>query len=228
MGRLGRLLTMGILAAICFAADGTCAFASDEDSIQRVLAAGQQAMLERHYGQAVHVLRNGIRDHPEDNRLRLELGRAYLSSGADGRAIRLFREILRAEPDNRLAKLELARALGYGRQYKDSDQIYRELLSASAADEAAAIGLASNLLHQRRSAEAREVVDKALTFHSNSLRLQEYKDRIESGKLGGEERGRVVARSLFEMDVDFVRDTAGNHSWLSLQRLDFGIRPGLT
>ena len=121
----------------------------------------------------------------------------------------------------------MARALGYGRQY-DPDRIYRELLSASAADEAAAIGLGSNLLHQQRSAEAREVVDKALTFHSNSLRLQEYKDRIESRKLGGEERGRVVARNLFEMDVDFVRDTAGNHSWLFSQRVDFGIKPGLT
>ena len=125
-------------------------------------------------------------------------------------------------------RLELARALGYGRQFEDSDKIYRELLSANAADEAAAIGLASNLLHQQRSAEARDVVDKALTFHSNSLRLQEYKDRIESGQLGGEERELVVVRNLFEMDVDFVRDTAGNHSWLSSQRVDFGIRPGLT
>ena len=228
MGRLGRLLTVWILAAICLAADGACAFASDDDSIQRVLAAGQQAMLERHYGQAIHILRKGLKDHPDDNRLRLELGRAYLSRGSDGRAIRLFRQILSVEPNNRLARLELARALGYGRQYKDSDQIYRELLSASPADEAAAIGLASNLLHQQRSAEAGEVVDKALTFHSNSLRLQEYKDRIESGQLGGEERGPVVARNLFEMDVDFVRDTAGNHSWLSSQRVDLGIKPGLT
>ncbi len=228
MGRVLRLLTVVILATICFAADGMRAFASDEDSIQRVLAAGQQAMLERHYGQAVQVLRNGLRDHPEDNRLRLELGRAYLSSGADGRAIRLFREVLRTEPDHRLAKLELARALGYGHKYGRSDEIYKELLSANAADETAAIGLASNLLHQQRSSEARDVVDRALTFHPNSLRLQEYKDRIDSGHLGGEERELVVARNLFEMDIAFIRDTAGNHSWLSSQRLDFGIRPGLT
>src|SRR5579864_5039181 len=103
MGRLQRLFTGVLLAAVCLVASGTIALASDEDSIQRVLAAGQQAMLERHYGQAVHVFRNGLRDHPEDNRLRLELGRAYLSSGADGRAMRLFSEILRTEPDNRLA-----------------------------------------------------------------------------------------------------------------------------
>jgi tetratricopeptide (TPR) repeat protein len=228
MGRLQRLFTVVILAAICFGADGMRAFASDEDSIQRVLAAGQQAMLERHNGQAVHVLRNGLKDYPEDNRLRLELGRAYLSSGADGRAIRLFREILRTEPNNRLAKLELARALGYGQQYGSSDEIYKELLSANAADETAAIGLASNLLHQQRSSEAGGVVDRALTFHPNSLRLEEYKDRIESGRLGGEERELVAARNLVEMDTDYVNDSSKNHSWRSLQRLDFGIRPGLT
>jgi tetratricopeptide (TPR) repeat protein len=228
MGRPQRLLTVAILGVICFAADGTRACASDDDSIQRALAAGQQAMLERHYRQAVHVLRNGLRDHPEDSRLRLELGRAYLSSGADGRAVRLFREILRTEPDNRLAKLELARALGYGQQYGSSDEIYKELLSANAADETAAIGLASNLLHQQRSSQARDVVDRALTFHPNSLRLQEYKDRIESGHLGGEEREVVVARNLWETDVDYVNDSAGNHSWRSAQRLDFGIRPNLS
>ncbi len=228
MGRLRRLVAVVILAAVCLAADCTAGLASDEDSIQRVLAAGQQAMLERHYGQAVHVLRNGLRDHPEDNRLRLELGRAYLSSGADGRAIRLFREILRTEPDNRSAKLELARALGYGQQYGRSDEIYKELLRTNEADETAAIGLASNLLHQQRSSEARDVVDRALTFHPNSLRLQEYKDRIESGHLGGEERELVAARNLVEMDADYVNDSSKNHSWRSLQRLDFGIRPGLT
>jgi tetratricopeptide (TPR) repeat protein len=228
MGRLQGLLIGAILVAICLAADGTRAFAFDEDSTQRVLAAGQQAMLERHYGQAVHILRNGLKDHPEDNRLRLELGRAYLSGGADGRAIRLFREILRTEPNHRLAKLELARALGYGRQYERSNELYKELLGANAADEAAAIGLASNLLHQQRSSEARNVVDRALTFHSNSLRLQEYKDRIESGHLGGEERELVAARNLFETNVDYVNDSAGNHSWRASERVDFRLRPALT
>src|SRR5450631_1557519 len=204
MGRLQRLFTVVILAAICFGADGMRAFASDEDSIQRVLAAGQQAMLERHNGQAVHVLRNGLKDYPEDNRLRLELGRAYLSSGADGRAIRLFREILRTEPNNRLAKLELARALGYGQQYERSNEIYKQLLRASAADEAAAIGLASNLLHQEQSQEAQEVANAALKFHPNSLRLQEYKDRIEIGHLGGEEREVGIRRNLVEAETDYL------------------------
>jgi tetratricopeptide (TPR) repeat protein len=228
MGRLQRLSTAVILASIWLLADGMLALASDEDSIQRALSAGQQAMLERHYRQAVHVFENGLKDHPENNRLRLELGRAYLSSGADSRAIRLFREILGTEPGNRPAKLELARALGYGGQYEGSNVIYRQLLSANAADEAAAIGLASNLLHQQRSAEAMDVVDKALTLHSNSLRLQEYKDRIESGQLGGEEREVVIGRNLFETDVDYVNDSAGNHSWLTSQRVNFGIGPGLT
>lgn len=228
MARLHRLLTVAILVAACFLAGSTRAVATDDDSIEHVLAAGRQARLERHYGQAVHILRKGLKDQPKNNGLRFELGRAYLSIGADRRAIRLFREILAAEPDNRLAKLELARALGYGQHYDDSDQIYEELLQASATDEAAAIGLASNLLHQQRSSAARDVIDRALAFHVNSLRLQEYKDRIESGQLGGEERERVVMRNLVEASAEYVNDSAGNHSWRSLQRLDFGIKPGLT
>jgi hypothetical protein len=67
MGRLQRLLTAVIVVAICFAADGASASA-DEDSVLRILAAGQQAMLERHYRQAVHVLRDGLKEHPGDNR----------------------------------------------------------------------------------------------------------------------------------------------------------------
>jgi tetratricopeptide (TPR) repeat protein len=228
MGRLHRLLTVTILVAICVAATGTPAFGSDEESILHVLSAGQQAMLERHYAQAVQILRHGLKEYPKDNRLRLELGRAYLSSGAHSRAVPLFRAILAAEPDNRLAKLELARGLAYALQYEKSDHIYTELLNANAADEAAAIGLASNLLHQQRPAEAGDVVTRALTFHSNSLRLQEYKDRIESGRLGGEERERVAARNLVEMDADYINDSAGNHSWRSLQRVDFTLRPEIT
>ncbi len=217
MGRLQRLLTAVIVVAICFAADGASAFAGDEDSVLRILAAGQQAMLERHYRQAARVLRDGLKEHPGDNRLRLELGRAYLSAGADGRAIRLFREILGTEPGNRLAKLELARALNFAHQFQDSSEIYRELLEMHPADEAAAIGLASNLLHQQRSPEARDVVDRALTFHSNSLRLQEYKDRIESGQLGGEEPEVEIRRNSVETEVDYVNDSAGNHSWRSVR-----------
>lgn len=228
MGRLQGLLTAVIVVAICFAADGASAFASDEDSVLRVLAAGQQEMLERHYRKAVHVLRDGLKGHPQDNRLRLELGRAYLSAGADDRAIRLFREILGTEPGNRLAKLELGRALGFTHQFQDSSEVYLELLGTNPADEAAAIGLASNLLHQQRSPEARDVVDKALAFHSDSLRLQEYKDRIESGQLGGEERAVEIRRDSVETEVDYVNDSAGNHSWRSAQRVEFGVRPGLT
>jgi tetratricopeptide (TPR) repeat protein len=229
MGRRQRLFITAILVAICVTADGTrAAHASDEDPVQRVLAAGQQAMLERHYAHAVRILSRGLKSYPHDSRLRLELGRAYLSAGSDGKAIRQFREILQAEPDNRSAKLELARALGYDRQFGRSDEIYRELLNANAADETAAIGLASNLLHEERSSEAREVVDRALTFHANSLRLQEYRERIEGGLFGGEEREAAIRRNAVEVDGDYVNDSGGNHAWRSSQRADFRIRSDLT
>jgi tetratricopeptide (TPR) repeat protein len=223
MNRLHRLLSAVILSGIS-AAYG----AGDEDSIQQILDASQRAMLGLDYGQAVHILRNGLKGHPEDNRLRLELGRAYLSAGSDNRAIRLFREILTTEPYNRLAVLELARALSYKHQYADSNELFRKLLSENAADEAASIGLASNLLHQQQPSEAQDVIEKALKFHPNSLRLQEYQDRIEGGLLSGDEREVEVRPNSVETAVDYVNDSVGNHSWRSSQRADFVISPSLT
>lgn len=228
MGRLQRIWTAVILVATCLFAEGLPMFASDQGSIEQVLAAGQEAMLARRYRQAVHIFQSGLRIYPQDSRLQLELGRAYLANRADSRAIRLFYTILKAEPDNRTAKLELARALGYDGQYEHSDEIYKELLEGNPADETAAIGLSSNLLHQQRSSESHDVINKALAFHPNSLRLQEYKDRIESGRLGGEEREPLIVRNLFATDVDYINDSSGNHSWRSSQHLDFGLRPGLT
>ena len=228
MSRVHRLLTAVMLAVICFSAEGARAFAGEEDSVRRVLAAGQQAMLERHSAQATRILRAGLKDHPEDQQLRLELGRAYLADGEDGLAIRLFREILRTSPGDRLTQLELAGALGFRREYRVSNDIYQILLRTNPADEAAAIGLASNLLHQRRRSEARAVVRQALTLHSESLRLQEYMDRVESGNLGGEEREGRKAQNSVRMDASYFNDSAGNHSWRSGERIELGIRPGLT
>src|SRR5258706_819497 len=228
MSRVHRLLTAVMLAVICFSAEGARAFTDAEDPVRRVLAAGQQAMLERHFAQAIRILRNGLKSHPEDQQLRLELGRAYLADAEDGLAIRLFREILRTSPGDRLTQLELGGALGFRREYSVSNDIYQVLLRANPADETAAIGLASNLLHQRRRSEARTLVRQALALHPESLRLQEYMDRIDSGNLGGEEREGPLAQNLVQIDTSYFNDSAGNHSWRSGQRIDLGIRPGLT
>ena len=228
MGQLCRNSAAVILVVSCVLTVRTRAAAPDEESILAVLATGEQALLERHYGQAVRILRNGLKDHEEDNRLRLQLGRAYLANSEDRRAIRLFREVLRIEPNHRLAKLELARALGFRGDYLQSDHLYRELLGTNGADEAAAIGLASNLLHEKQPVEAAAIVAEALSAHPDSLRLQEYKDRIDNGVLGGEERERNKAPDLVDLETDYFSDSAGNHSWRSEQRLDLAVRPSLS
>ena len=202
--------------------------AADDASMQHALAAGRQAMLERHYRQAARILGDGIKAHPQSTELRLELGRALSSSGEDKQAIRLFREIISAEPDNREAKLELARVLSHGRRYRESDEIFQRLLDVNTSDEAAAIGLASNLLHERRSPEAQRVIENALLFHPNSLRLQEYKDRIESGRLGGDDPAIAVVRNIVEGSGEYLSDSAGNRSWQALERMDLGITGSLT
>ena len=192
------------------------------------LARAQSEILDRHYSEAVRILRSALLQHPEEVVFQLELGRAYLATGKDRKAQGLFQEILKKEPGNRFAQLELARTLAYRRRYEQSDQLYRQLLFANAADETAAIGLTSNLMHEGRSAEAAAVANTALGYHPNSLRLLEYKDRIAGGLLAGEERPPQTGSNFFSAATDYVNDSAGNHSWLGTQHLDLRIRPALT
>jgi len=196
-------------------------------SLESALARAQSAALERHYSEAIKILRAALKDHPGEKPLQLELGRTYLATGEDGKAQRLFQEVLDKEPNDRDAQLELARALAYQEKYEQSDELYRHLLAANPADEAAAIGLTSNLMHEGENADAAAVADTALGQHPDSLRLLEFKDRIGSGLLGGEARALPVAGNVFSTAVDYVNDSAGNHSWRGTQRLEYRIRAGL-
>jgi tetratricopeptide (TPR) repeat protein len=171
---------------------GTLSYSQVSDDKQKVswtsteaLARAESAILDRHYSEAISILRSALLKYPGEATLQLELGRAYLATGKDHKAQRLFQEILTKEPGNRHARLELVRTLAYQRRYEQSDELYRDLLAANPADETAAIGLTSNLMHEGRSAEAAAVANTALGYHPNSLRLLEYKDRIAGGILGG-------------------------------------------
>jgi tetratricopeptide (TPR) repeat protein len=191
------------------------------------LARARSDALDRHYKEAIRILRSALQEHPGDNALQLELGRVYLATGADGKARRLFREVLQKNPEDRAAQLELARTLGYQRQYGASDDLYRRILAENPADETAAIGLTNNLMHEGQSAEAGATADMALTHHPNSLRLLEYKDRIARGLVGGDERGLPAPGNAISTDADYVSDSAGNRSWRVAERLEYKIRPGL-
>jgi tetratricopeptide (TPR) repeat protein len=197
-------------------------------SLESVLIRAQSATLERRYSEAIKILRAALKEHPREGALQLELGRAYLATGEYAKAKPLFLEILKNEPRNRAAKLELARTYGYQGQYEQSNELYAHLLAANPADEAAAIGLASNLMHENRTADAASVANAALSYHPNSLRLLEYKDRIASGLLGGDDPVPPVAGNLFSNAADYINDSAGNHSWRGTERVELPIRPGLT
>jgi tetratricopeptide (TPR) repeat protein len=128
---------------------------------------------------AIHILGEATKQCPADNRLLVELGRAFLYSKKDDRVIVLFREVLRVDARNRRSKLELARMLGYQQLFAESDEIYKELLQTDPADEAAALGLVRNLFHEHKMSEARHQADQALFLHPNSIRLQQYRHEMD-------------------------------------------------
>lgn len=199
-----------------------------QSSVGNALASARAAFLDRHYAEAIGILRTALRNNPDNQALQLELGRGYLATGRDSRAERLFRGILEKDPANRAARLELARTLSCRRRYRESDELYRALLTQDHTDEAAAIGLTNNLMHEGRSAEASAAATAALAHHPNSLRLLEFRDRIANGLFGGDERALPVAANLFSSATDYVNDSSGNHSWRGTERLELKINPSLT
>jgi hypothetical protein len=61
-------------------------------SSEQSLAAGRAALRQKHYDQAIDLLEGGLTRSPNDERLRVELGRAYLYSHQDERAMQDERE----------------------------------------------------------------------------------------------------------------------------------------
>jgi len=217
-----------LLASLCLICGGSSLLGQTSVSAEHFLVAGQAASLERHYSEAIRILKQGLQNFPDDNRIRIELGRVYMFTHRDTLATRLFREALHREPGNREAKLELARALGYRHDYQESNQLYQQLLNADEHGEAAEIGLASNLIHQGRRAEARQLVMEGLAHHPNSLILQEYADRLEKSELGGDQREPARRVNQVQTSTDYVSDSAGNHFWQASQRFDYMFAPGVS
>jgi predicted Zn-dependent protease len=86
-------LTIACMGGLC-----QQAFGQTGESVERSLEEAQFAMLQRRYAEAIKVLQKALARFPGDNRLLVELGRAFVYNGEDRRAIRLFRDVLRQEP----------------------------------------------------------------------------------------------------------------------------------
>lgn len=211
--------------SLCLAAAANAKPRNPQKTPDSALAAARVAMLNRRFSEAVHLLKESLERFPEDDGLRVALGRAYLYEGKERRAIRQFREVLRRNPDDHLAKLELGRALADRGDYKESTQIYRELLASNAGDEAAAIGLTNNLMHEKQSTEALRVANEGLAHHPNSLVLQEYKDRIKQGEFGGDERARERRFNDMQSGMNYMSDSSGDQSWEFSQGFDYEVAP---
>ncbi len=214
-----------MLAPLSLAHGAGAAFAQANPSAEQSLAAAQAALRQKHNAKAIQILREALERFPGDDRLRVELGRAYLYDHQDDRAIGLFREILGKHPSNRPAKLELARALGYRHDYDASNQLYRELLASKADDEAASVGLVRNLIHQKRTTEARQELDRALASHPNSPTLAKYKGYVQTARLGGDVE-RPPRR--VQGGADYFSDSAGNRAWQGFQQFDYNFGRGFS
>jgi len=224
-----RRLTEVLVLAICFtlAARGQVPAASEQS-----LAAGRTALQQQHYGKAIRILEEGLKSFPNDRNLKLELGRAYLYDHKDGRAIEIFEQVLSEASSNAEAKLELARALAYGRDYEASDRLYHELLETN-RNEDGEVGLIRNLIHEGKTAEAREELQRASTRYPGSRRLLECEMQmdhhrvplIEIERVDDREESTPEGRGSVERlgaGVAYYTDSSGNRIVQSSQQFDYG------
>lgn len=224
-----RRLTAALVLAICFrlAARGQAPAASEQ-----TLAAGRMALQQHRYAKAIRVLEEGLNRFPNDSNLKLELGRAYLYDHKDGRAIELLKQVLSEAPSNVEAKLELARALGYGRDYESSDRLYHELLEVN-RNEDGEVGLIRNLIHEGKTPEAREELQRAMARNPGSRRLLECEMQLDHHRTPLIEIERVDDREestpegwgsveRFGAGVTYYTDSSGNRSVQSSQQFDYG------
>jgi tetratricopeptide (TPR) repeat protein len=216
------------LAAVLFMGMAMGTRAEEGATVEQTVIDARVALRHRHYAQAVRTLEEALKRFPEDSRLRIELGRAYVYQRRDTQAIDILRAVLRDDPSNREAKLELARVLSYKGKYEASNQLFRELLTINASDEAAAIGLVRNLLLERKKDEARLEVEQALARHPNSLRLQEYRDDLQKNQLSLPPTREGNALNRVEADASYFSDTTGNRAWRGGQRFDVQLGRNLT
>ena len=213
-------VTVVLLTALWFT---FAAYGQTQASSEPSLQAGRAAIQQRHYGEAIHLLEDGLKRFPADRTLKIELGRAYLYNRQDDRAMHLFREVLREEPSNRIAKIELARALGYQRDYEASNILYHDLLDAG-PDEAAEVGLIRNLMHQGKKAEAGRELDQALIRFPQNRQLQEYKQKpeVRQNQTGAEPKPAAQnSQERLMGTMAYLTDSAGNHSWRATEGLDY-------
>ena len=132
------------------------------------------------YASVVEELKPFVAAHPEQCKLSLILGQAYMYSKKDHDAEMQFRGVLARDAGNRTAKLELARIYGYHAHFAKSNHLYRELLNADPSDESARIGLVRNLIETENIAQAKVALKAGLAYHPNSIRLQNFQDELSN------------------------------------------------
>ncbi|MFN7920457.1 MAG: tetratricopeptide repeat protein [Bryobacteraceae bacterium] len=119
-------------------------------------------------GGAIQHYQQALKLDPSLTPLHLNLGLAHFKQGHAAEAVAAFDVFLHAQPGNRQAMQLRAMALVESGRYADAEAQYKAL---GPGDPSVALGLATALLRQRKTAEARAVLDP-LIERGDSAELQ--------------------------------------------------------
>src|SRR5205823_13361901 len=116
--------------------------------------------LDMHQAQAaIDTLRSVLDRNPHNVPALSMLGAAYLDGGHLEKAKECFAEVVRLKPRLESAHIALGRLYQRTGRFDDAAEEYRTTLSISPRSPAAVAGLARVLLAQKRSPEARAVLE---------------------------------------------------------------------
>jgi Tfp pilus assembly protein PilF len=144
----------------------------------------EYALDVRRYDLAIDIMRNVLREHPENALAFHTMARAYTFKKDNHAALQAIRESLRLDPGNVTAQTLYASLLRDTRQYAEAEQVMLAALQLDPVYPLAHYTYAALLLHQKKDiARAREHALKAV-----ELDVADYRYHVMLGRVLAEEK----------------------------------------
>lgn len=129
------------------------------------------------YRKAKRILRDHLRDHPDDHEATLTLARFSGWSADYPEAQALFRKLLRDQPDDHQLRTELADVTSWRGQYGEAQRLYTSLIAEDPGDMRARLGMANVYLwsgvHRLADRDLRQILADQPDYEEAAKQLRE-------------------------------------------------------
>jgi Uncharacterized enzyme of heme biosynthesis len=151
--------------------------AGDDQDPTSVMRQAQKYIGERRYSEAEALIREAVRSHPDDERLRFQLGIVYFQQNRFEEAAHEFRRVSQLKPDHSETQYNLGHSLLKLNRPAEAKEAFAAAVRLRPGYANARINLAELLLSEGRAEEAREQLRVALRIAPTDSRAQQLLER---------------------------------------------------